>query len=296
MKEPALKELTLGIRGTRIVVKTAGPKNGIPVLLLHGAWGTCLDHMQPLIEPLVQLGYRVICPDMRGYGKSQPRTRVFTTKSSYRNYFFQDAADMAHVVKKVSPSKPVLVMGYSDGGEIGLIMTALYPELVRGSLLWATSGKITKGLIDSFVAQIPALSDPLWEHPKNEDQQGWADWKDTLVARHGEESFETGVKSYVPAVYSIYAKGGQLLSDTELSKIQRHVYLVTIEGDVDNPVADVEALIGKIPTYQNGAGPRQWANVTNYQDVENAHSPQKDPKGLIMLVHDLKQLAELTAK
>ena len=50
-------------------VATAGPKDGPPVVLLHGfpeSW-YCWRHQIPA---LVEQGYRAIVPDLRGYGGS----------------------------------------------------------------------------------------------------------------------------------------------------------------------------------------------------------------------------------
>jgi haloacetate dehalogenase len=54
--------------GARLFVRMAGPKDGLPVLLLHGYPQT--SAMWNGVAPLLAETYRVICPDLRGYGRS----------------------------------------------------------------------------------------------------------------------------------------------------------------------------------------------------------------------------------
>ena len=61
--------------GLRFHIALCGPEDGPPVMMLHGFpefWGGWADHM-PL---LAAQGYRVIAPDLRGYGTSDKPPRV----------------------------------------------------------------------------------------------------------------------------------------------------------------------------------------------------------------------------
>jgi haloalkane dehalogenase len=64
--------------GLRMHYVDAGARDGDPVLLLHGepSWSYLYRHMIP---PLAQAGFRVIAPDLIGFGKSDKPTR----KSDY---------------------------------------------------------------------------------------------------------------------------------------------------------------------------------------------------------------------
>jgi haloalkane dehalogenase len=66
------------IDGMRMHYVDEGPRNGEVVLLLHGepSWSYLYRHMIP---PLRDAGYRVIAPDLIGFGKSDKPTR----KSDY---------------------------------------------------------------------------------------------------------------------------------------------------------------------------------------------------------------------
>ena len=62
-------------RGIRMHHVDEGPRDGRPVLLLHGepSWSYLYRFMIP---PLVKAGHRVIAPDLVGFGKSSKLTRV----------------------------------------------------------------------------------------------------------------------------------------------------------------------------------------------------------------------------
>ena len=57
------------IEGYRIHYVDEGPRDGQTILLMHGqpSWSYLYRHMIP---PLVEAGYRVIAPDLVGFGKS----------------------------------------------------------------------------------------------------------------------------------------------------------------------------------------------------------------------------------
>lgn len=55
--------------GIKLHVASAGPTDGPPVLLLHGFPELWLSWRHQL-GPLAEAGYRVLAPDMRGYGRS----------------------------------------------------------------------------------------------------------------------------------------------------------------------------------------------------------------------------------
>ena len=252
--------------------KLLGPKDGTPVLLIHGAWGTGESDFGDFSRELANAGYRIILPDLRGYGKSSSPERIFTA-----GYLNQDAEDMATLIRAVSPKKPVIVMGYSDGGETGLLLTAHHPELVAGSVLWGTSGKITKELIDTFSSTIPKSGDPLWQIAGDD---GWKDWGDTLIERHGEKSFNSAIFTYPSAVQAIYDKGGAIISDEDIAKIARPVFLTYGVKDEYNPTAEVEALAKKIPVSQ----------VTVKKIENSGHKLQTEqPSALLTILKELTQ-------
>ena len=64
-----LEDTTIQTNGVRLHVMQAGPKNGPPVVLLHG-FPEFWYGWRKQIPALVASGYRVIVPDQRGYNLS----------------------------------------------------------------------------------------------------------------------------------------------------------------------------------------------------------------------------------
>jgi valacyclovir hydrolase len=102
-------------------------------LLIHGMLGTGEKDLGNVIEWL-KPDYRVIAPTMRGYGQSGPKPRDFPPQ-----FYHRDAADVLAFIKALD-LKDINVLGYSDGGEIALIIAGLAPEKFRSVIVWGAVG------------------------------------------------------------------------------------------------------------------------------------------------------------
>lgn len=89
--------------------------DGIPVLLLHGLLGTGRTHLGHIMDWVVDEGYEVIAPSLRGYGQSTPKPRDFPYK-----FYHRDAKDILTFLDVIDVHK-CHILGYSDGGEVALI-------------------------------------------------------------------------------------------------------------------------------------------------------------------------------
>ncbi|MEL6307465.1 MAG: alpha/beta hydrolase [Chloroflexota bacterium] len=96
--------------------------DGMPVVLLHGLLGTGATHFENLNDWLVENGYRVIAPSLRGYGESTPKPRDFPYE-----FYKRDAKDVLAFLEAIAISRCHL-LGYSDGGEIAFICAGTEPE------------------------------------------------------------------------------------------------------------------------------------------------------------------------
>ena len=92
---------------------------GDPVILLHGGLGNA-DHFAHQI-PVLAGKFQVIAIDSRGQGRST----LSKAKLSYRGM----ADDVLAVMDKLELPKAAIV-GWSDGGEIGLYLAIHHPERV----------------------------------------------------------------------------------------------------------------------------------------------------------------------
>jgi len=93
--------------------------SGPPVLVLHGGLGSLVD-MRYQIESLAK-NHRVVAPDSRGQGRS--------TDSAAPLSYVDMAEDMRAVLDRLAISRADVV-GWSDGGIIGLTLALRYPARV----------------------------------------------------------------------------------------------------------------------------------------------------------------------
>jgi pimeloyl-ACP methyl ester carboxylesterase len=94
---------------------------GEPFLILHGGLLGSTYEMHQFIDSLSQR-YQVIAVSTRGHGKSELGTEPLSIR--------QKADDILAVVNAVT-SKPVNILGFSDGGFGGYMFASLYPERVK---------------------------------------------------------------------------------------------------------------------------------------------------------------------
>jgi valacyclovir hydrolase len=199
-----------------------------PLLLIHGNTGTAETHLGNLINQL-QENYRVIAPDLRGYGVSQPPQRTYPP-----DFYQRDADDMAALLKHLD-CKPVVVLGFSDGSESAILLAATYPELVQGVIGWGVSGVISPEMLERVQAWLPVPDKPDWD-----------DWHHQIAARHGESQVQPMIEGWVKAAEAIVANGGNICYE-EAAQVQCSTLLVNGDGEVGNTVRDVTRLAERLP-------------------------------------------------
>ena len=103
-----------------------GPADGPPVILMHGFPydPRCFDEVAP---PLAKDGCRVLVPYMRGYGPTRflsPDTPRSGEQAAFGN-------DLLQFMDALAIERATL-MGYDWGGRGACVVSALWPERVRG--------------------------------------------------------------------------------------------------------------------------------------------------------------------
>jgi len=86
----------------------SGPSDGVPIVLIHGnlSTGRFFEHLMPGAPAT----YRLIAPDMRGFGDTE-RVPIDATRG------LRDWADDAYsLVEKLGITRPVHLVGWSTGG------------------------------------------------------------------------------------------------------------------------------------------------------------------------------------
>ena len=109
-----------------IAYETAGPADGVPVLLLHG-FPYDVQAYRDVAPILADAGYRVIAPYLRGYGLTR-----FLSSANMRSG--QQAAigrDIIELLDALQIPQAILA-GFDWGGRGAAIVAALWPERVRG--------------------------------------------------------------------------------------------------------------------------------------------------------------------
>jgi pimeloyl-ACP methyl ester carboxylesterase len=108
--------------GVRIHVAEQGPKDGKPVVFLHGfpeGWFSWRAQMKALADA----GFRAIAPDLRGYGESDKPHGIDMYKAS------RIADDVAALIESLGAG-PVPVVGHDWGAPITYRLAMDHPELV----------------------------------------------------------------------------------------------------------------------------------------------------------------------
>ena len=95
--------------------------SGSPVLLLHGGGDSGEHAFANQIDALIAAGHQVIAPDQVGQGRTpdQPGPLHYATMME----------DTAALLRQLRVG-PVDVVGFSDGGILGLMLAIRYPDLV----------------------------------------------------------------------------------------------------------------------------------------------------------------------
>jgi haloalkane dehalogenase len=108
------------IDGMRVHYLDEGPRDGEPILLIHGEpnWSYLFRRMIPI---LVEAGYRVVAPDLVGFGKSDK----YAEEAAY-SYAMQVAFMRELVVRLYL--RDATFFGQDWGGLIGLRVVAAEPD------------------------------------------------------------------------------------------------------------------------------------------------------------------------
>jgi len=169
------------------------------LLLIHGFGGTPESDFGAQL-PVLQSHFRVIAPHLHGYGRS-------THRNSYALSFYRDDAnDLATLLDSLNIEK-VLVLGFSDGGIVGLLLTALYPQRVSALAVMGAQPAIN-------AQNVAAIRHWLIEAPLSED------WQKELAKLHGEPYWRSLPRMYVEGQEKLVAAGGVIITEEELASIR----------------------------------------------------------------------------
>lgn len=126
---PPGRVLNLPGRGEVFVRDSGGTSAAPAVLLLHG-WTASADlNFFPVYARLTE-SYRVIALDQRGHGRGIRSTEAFS---------LEDCADDAAALLDQLGAGRVIVVGYSMGGPVGMLLARRHPGRVAALVMQATA-------------------------------------------------------------------------------------------------------------------------------------------------------------
>lgn len=110
----------LTVNGLKMYYEVHG--SGSPILLLHGGTAT-IDLCFATLIPALAKDHKVIAPEQQAHGRTKDMPGRPLT-------YEQMAEDTAALLEKLNVG-PVDIIGWSDGGNVGLLLAIRYPKLIR---------------------------------------------------------------------------------------------------------------------------------------------------------------------
>ena len=165
------------VDGRRIGFDDTGG-TGVPLVLLHGfpLDRTSWDDVMPALA-----GIRVIRPDLRGCGESEPGDGPALMESL--------AGDVAALLDALEADRAI-VAGHSIGGYVALAFFRMYEERVAGLGLVASH-------VNADASRAPAIGEPL------EVQRALAASRDAMAERlEREGTMDAAIESYLPRYFA----------------------------------------------------------------------------------------------
>lgn len=142
------------VRGQRIYYECTG--RGDAVLLLPGWAGSIIEFDRLRRE--LSLGFRVIAADLPGSGRSEPQPR------QYAPTFYLDDAQTFRTLLDVLDVDAAHLVGFSDGGEVALLMASLESGRALSVVTWGAAGQViapAAGQLDAIENVVDYPIEPL---------------------------------------------------------------------------------------------------------------------------------------
>jgi pimeloyl-ACP methyl ester carboxylesterase len=150
--KPTLKRVRT--KTLEIAYEEAGPEGGLPVLMMHG-FPYDPRAYDGMVTPLVAAGCRAIVPYLRGYGPTQFLSPQ-TPRSGQQAALGQDLLDLMDALRLPT----ALLVGFDWGGRGACVVSALWPERVRG--LVTAGGYNIQNIAGSVEPAAPEREHRMW--------------------------------------------------------------------------------------------------------------------------------------
>ncbi|XP_060073812.1 valacyclovir hydrolase-like [Ylistrum balloti] len=181
-KQCAIVSHKENVNGVTFHFETTGDGQEI-VLLLPGALGSTRTDFEKQLTDFNKSEYTLVAMDPRGYGRSIPPERDWPLE------FLQRDADDALQLCKTLGFRKISVLGWSDGGNTGMILAGKEPSLVSKLVVWGANAFVSEKDIDAFekIRDISSWSDRMREpfvklYGLEYFQKHWSLWVDGYKA------------------------------------------------------------------------------------------------------------------
>ena len=179
-----------GPDGHRLYYEDTG--RGDTVVLMPGWAGniTELSQLRAALSP----GFRVVAVDLPGSGRSEPQPRSYGA-----GYYQDDARALLGLVDALGISVAHLA-GFSDGGEVAVVMAELRPSVALSLFTWGAAGKI-----EATPDELASL-----ENAVDQPADGLATLAAYLATAYGPDAARIMTRSWAQAMRDLIAAGGDI--------------------------------------------------------------------------------------
>ena len=146
---PGFESRTAEVNGQRLQYWTGGDPQGKPVLLWHGFLGSSYAWHQ-VMPLLVKSGYRVLAPDMRGFGDS-------TKPAGSEGYDGKTLADDFRLLAQqigFGDGQPLFVIAHDMGAPPALLWAAHHPDEIAG-LMYLEAPVMLSDVLSKIIVYTP---------------------------------------------------------------------------------------------------------------------------------------------
>ena len=153
-----MREEKISIFNKLVNYKIAG--EGPAILILHG-WGGSSASWVAVQQHLVQKGYKVIIPDLPGFGKSVTSENPWGV-GEYMVWLDKFLEELK-IAKKELDDNPFFLVGHSFGGRISVKFVHNFPEKVKALILCDSAGiKPKRDLNTRFIFLLVRIGNALF--------------------------------------------------------------------------------------------------------------------------------------
>jgi pimeloyl-ACP methyl ester carboxylesterase len=282
-----------------VAYEESGSADGVPVFLMHG-WPydpRCYDEVVPL---LVAAGCRTILPYLRGFGATR-FLHADTVRSGQQAALGNDLRELMDALG----IKSAVLAGYDWGGRGACIVSALWPERVRG--LVTVNAYNLQNIPAAMRPAAPEQEHRLWYQYYFHNERGragleqnrgpfckllWRLWSPTW--RFDDATYEQSAASFdnpdfvAVTIHSYRHRYGFAAGDPALEPIERRlaaqpkisVPTIALQGEVDG----VHGLETSKQHHDHFTGPYQWRMLPNVGHNPPQEAPQQFADAVLELV------------